>query len=137
MTRSYGLLLATVLALGLFLIWAGHGRRSAPTRERVASTEVVERVGIEVTDSSVDPASVVVPKNARVRLTIRNAGTRSTRISLAGYEDRMAAISLRAGETVAREFTADLPGEDFAWLVNGEPVGRFQVSGSHLVEGHR
>ena len=137
MMRSYGLLLATVLALGLFLIWAGHGRHSAPARERVASTHVAERIEITVKDASVDPASVVVPKNARVHLTIRNAGAHSKRISLAGYEDRLAALSLQPGETAEREFTADLPGEDFAWLVNGEPVGRFQVSGSHLVEGHR
>ena len=30
-----------------------------------------------------------------------------------------------------------LPGEDFAWLLNGKPAAKLRVAGSHLVEGHR
>ena len=42
------------------------------------------------------------------------------------------------GKASARaEFTADRPGDDFAWIVNGIPAARLTVSGSHLIEGHR
>ena len=51
--------------------------------------------------------------------------------------NRPAAAPLAPGAGWTGEFLADRPGEDFAWLLDGEPAGRLTVTGSHLVEGHR
>jgi hypothetical protein len=54
-----------------------------------------------------------------------------------GYQDRFGAAHVAPDSVWRCEFVADLPGEDFAWMVDGTPAGRFEVKGSHLVEGHR
>jgi hypothetical protein len=94
-------------------------------------------LALELRDGAIVPDPVAVPKGARVRLTVRNAGRAPVRLALAGYEDRVAVDALAADSTWSVAFTADRPGEDFPWMADGRPAGRFQVTGSHLVEGHR
>lgn len=136
MTRRYAYLAAGALLLGAIPILLGRLPRAESVGPPVAAPPI-ERIEIAVSEGAVTPASVRVPVNTRVRLRVTNRGATLVRLSLAGYEDRMAAPALEPGRSLDREFTADLPGEDFFWLVNDEPRGRLVVSGDHLVEGHR
>jgi hypothetical protein len=85
----------------------------------------------------VAPDVVSVPKDTRVRLSVCNRGTTPVRFAVAGYESRVRLDAIAPGATAHAGFTADLPGGDFALLVDARPAGRFAVTGSHLVEGHR
>ena len=118
MTRRYFLLFLAVLALGLALGYATRSGRLGPRASRTSEVAPVRRVAVSLTvhDSTVTPADAVVPLGSRVSLPV---------------------IRVEPGAVGHGEFTADLPGEDFAWLVNGRPSSRLTVAGSHLVEGHR
>lgn len=130
------------LRLGLMVLLAAAGVSALsrlPRRAEVADAPApvpVAELAMEIGDEAVTPGSAAVPKNHRVRLTIRNAGTRTHAVRLAGYE-RDVSVTLAPDSIWRGEFLAELPGEDFAWLVDGEPRGRLAVTGSHLVEGHR
>ena len=133
-----GLAIAVVvLAVGLTLL--GRQRHAqAPVRAVAPAPVVVLELAIE--GGRMSPAMSSVPKDARVRLRVEVRGARSTRgvrVSLAGYQDRLAIPELTPGSTWTGEFFADRPGEDFAWLIDGTPAGRLAVTGSHLIEGHR
>jgi hypothetical protein len=126
-----GVLLAAVVVSGLARLPRSRARTEAPPAVPVTDLAIV------VGDSVVTPMLASVPKGHRVRLHVRNAAGRSLSIRLAGYEREVSIPALAAGSTWDGEFLAELPGEDFAWLIDGEPVGRLSVTGSHLVEGHR
>ena len=126
-----GVLLAAVVVSGLARLPRSGARTEAPPAVPVTDLSIV------VGDSVVTPMLASVPKGYRVRLNVRNAARRSLAIRLAGYEREVSIPALAAGATWDGEFLAELPGEDFAWLIDGEPVGRLSVTGSHLVEGHR
>jgi hypothetical protein len=83
------------------------------------------------------PPFATVPKGTRVLLSVTNRRRLPVEVALPGYEDHLPSFRLRAGETWRGAFLADRPGEDFAWMIDGSPAGRFTVAGSHLVEGHR
>jgi hypothetical protein len=76
-----------------------------------------------------------VPKDRRVALTVVNRGAGPSTLALTGYEDRVRLGPVAPGATRAIEFQADRPGEDFTWMVDGVPAGRFTVAGPHLDEG--
>lgn len=135
--RRYLVLFAVTLVVATGLVTLARApRRTAAGGSSVTSQPVVD-LALEITDGRLSPEAAAVPKDHRVRFTIENRGSRAVSIALAGYEDRVARAALAPGERWADAFTADRPGEDFAWLVNGEPAGRLAVQGSHLVEGHR
>lgn len=92
---------------------------------------------VTVTDGAMQPDRAAFPLGHRLALTRVNGGRAPVRLSLAGYEHQLAEAALAPGEARTDTFTLDLPGEDFAWRVNGAPVGQLRVSGSHLVAGHR
>jgi len=58
-------------------------------------------------------------------------------LSLHGYQDRLMIGWIDSDSTWRGEFIADRPGDGFAWMLEGEPVGKLAVAGSHLVDGHR
>jgi hypothetical protein len=123
-----------VLALGLTVL--GRPRHEErPAAPPAPAPVVVLTLAIE--DGRLAPAMASVPKGARVRLRVDVRGTRGARLSLSGYQDRLAIPVLAPGTTWTGEFFADRPGEDFAWLIDGVPAGRLAVTGSHLIEGHR
>jgi hypothetical protein len=95
------------------------------------------RVALDVREDAVHATRVAVDANQAVRLEATNHGLAPVRLGLSGYEDRVDSGPLAPGATWRGAFLADRPGEDFAWLVDGQPAGRFQVRGSHLEEGHR
>jgi len=138
MKRSYLLLFAGTVALGLLLVALGRmaPRREAPPPTPSAAAPAVS-LTLDVREGAIDPETSSVPKDRLVRLRIVNRGTRPARLALAGYEDRLDVIAIVPGEAWSGEFLADRPGDDFAWLLDGQPVGRLNVTGSHLVEGHQ
>lgn len=134
--KHYGRLLLLVLAAALAVSALSRLPRPATRPEAPGEIPIVE-LSIEVGDSTVTPASASVPKDHRVRLLIHNAAARPRSVRLAGYDGPVSIAALAADSTWQVEFLSELPGEDFAWLVDGKPMGRLSVTGSHLVEGHR
>ena len=139
MTRRYLVLLAAVLVVGLALsLIARSGRlqsSQAPTPVNAPAPRVP--VSIHVRDGAITPSESVVPLGSRVALEVVNDGHHNVDVTLAGYEGRLPALHVVGIAAARGEFTADRPGEDFAWLVDGRPAGRLRVAGSHLIEGHR
>jgi hypothetical protein len=137
--RSYLYLFLAVLGLAVALALAGRMPRGAGSRDRAAPAieAPAVAVSIEIKDGAIDPATVAVPKDHRVRLTVVNHDARTAQITLSGYEDRVQIPPLRPRDHWTGTFLADRPGGDFAWVLNGVPTGRFAVTGSHLEEGHR
>lgn len=137
MSRRYLMLLAiaAAAALGVGVL----ARRPRASRAPAPAAAAIPVLDLEVTFDAmrVTPEQVAVPKGHRVRLRLANAAAVPLTIRLSGYEDRVTTGALAAGAAWRGEFIADLPGEDFAWLVNGTPRGRVVVTGSHLIEGHR
>ena len=136
MRRYVWLLALGLLASACGLLGARFLRLPAPVAEGVAppdSTElllVLERAGLAA-------SATAVPLGHRVTLRVRNERAKPVTLVLQGYEDRFRAGPIEPDATWRGEFVADRPGEAFAWLVGGEVVGRLEVTGSHLVEGHR
>jgi hypothetical protein len=136
--KRYGIVLAAALALALALgIVARIPRHPGEATAGAAAPLPTASLRVAFADGAANPATASVPANHRVRLTLVNAGTSAITPALAGYEDRVTPGTLAPGGTWSGEFVSDRPGEAFAWLLDGEPVGRLSVSGSHLVEGHR
>ena len=136
MNRSYLLLAAAVAILAVGLTALGRPRRAAPPAAAVPVAPVVE-LAIVIGPEGVSPAAAAVPKGHRVRLRVANHRGHEVRVALSGYEDRLDIGAIAAGAGWTGEFTADRPGEDFAWVIDRRPEARLVVTGSHLVEGHR
>lgn len=136
MKHPYLLLAGAIVILAMALTVLGRPRRAETPRPAAIEAPAAE-LTIAIKGGRISPAMFSVPKGTRVRLRIEHQGTTTARLSLAGYEDVLAIPALSAGTRWTVEFLADRPGEDFAWLLDGEPAGRLTVTGSHLVEGHR
>lgn len=137
MKRSYLWLLAGVVGAAALVSALGRspgGRRAAAPAEGQAPAAAILLV---IRDGTITPPTVSVDAGSRVALTVSNAGASRASLSLPGYEDRLAPITLEPGASLSGDFLADRPGEDFAWMVDGTPAGRLVVAGSHLVRGHR
>lgn len=94
-------------------------------------------LALTVTGRRVMPDAVTIPKHRLVHLSVTNRDTRPVTLSLAGYEDRLHTAPIPPDSTWRGTFLADRPGEGFAWQVNGTALGRLDITGSHLEEGHR
>lgn len=133
------LLALFAIAATAALLLAAPVRRWASRPAPVAAAKELPRASLTlfVGKDGVQPARTEVPKDHRVALAIANHSGRAVRMALAGYEGRLDIGTLEDGATWMGSFTSELPGDDFAWLVDGEPAGRLAVTGSHLTEGHR
>jgi cupredoxin-like protein len=136
MRKRYGALFVMAMVAAVVLSILRPAARSAPPVASVPSDHAWVRMRIEVRGGVVSPATTSVPKDHRVALEIVNHGAQAASVRLAGYEDRVA-TDLAPGATTRIEFLADRPGEDFPWLVDGRPSGRFVVAGAHLAERRR
>ena len=94
-------------------------------------------VAVEIRADGVVASPDAVVVGERISLSIANRSGRAVRVGLSAYEDRVAIPALAPDSTWRGELIADRPGEALAWLVDGVPSGRFDVTGSHLPEGHR
>ena len=137
MKRSYWLLFALVLAVAVVLAALGRPRTRPQAPAAPAHDVPVVELALEIRDGHMTPEAAAVPKGSRVRLKIDYRGDHPAQLALAGYEDRLVIPALAPGSEWSGEFLADRPGDEFAWLLNGEPSGRLAVTGSHLEDGHR
>ncbi len=138
MSRAYRLLvLGVVVAAALLAVLARLPYRAPRAIAAAPAPAPVAALDFEVSHAAIEPAEAMVPKGARVTVTLVNRDAAPLSVRLAGYEDRVNVAALAPGARWSVTFDADLPGEGFAWLVGNEPVGRLAVTGSHLVEGHR
>ena len=137
MKNRYATLFAIVLAVAVLLarVRAPHG--GAGHHPVAAEPAPAETLSLVVENGAVTPAYASVPKGAVVHVHVACRGNAPVSLALAGYENRLTIPPLAPGSRWGGTFTADLPGDDFAWLLDGKPVARLQVTGSHLVEGHR
>ena len=135
--KRYLALLGAALVLGLVLMFAARSLR-APRPVEVRAPEIPSvELAFTLTKDGISPANASVLKDHRVRLTITNRRRDRVGLSLHGYQDRLMIGWIDPDSTWRGEFLADRPGEGFAWMLEGEPVGRLVVEGSHLVDGHR
>jgi hypothetical protein len=135
--KRYAVLFLGTLLVGVALVGLGRMRHPASRPQAPAAVAGTREITVEIGPEGAVPASAAVPEGVHVKLRVRNRNPSPIRLALAGYEDRLGVMTLGPGEVRESEFLADRPGEDFAWLVDGEPRGRFQVTGPHLIEGHQ
>ena len=137
MTRAYrNVLIAVMISALLVAVLARRPHRSVTPSGSAAVAPSV-RLALEVHDGAMTPDPAGVPKDHEVELSITNREASVVRVTLGGYEDRVDTGAIAPGVTWSGRFLADRPGQDFAWLIGGRPVGRLAVAGSHLEEGHR
>lgn len=136
MKRPYAVLAVVIVVASVALALLGRPRQAEAPSSAATAVPVVDLV-IVIEAGRVSPAATSVPKGDRVRLHVECRGAATVRLALAGYQDVLEIPPLEPGRTWTAEFLADRPGEDFAWLLDGQPAGRFIVTGSHLIEGHR
>ena len=136
MSRRYGWLAITLVVAALLLSLAARRSGRAPAEGTAAAPVPETALTIVYHDRRLDPEHASVAKGHRVRLTVVNADRAALSLVLGGYQDRVH-FELAPGDTGRGTFVADLPGDDFAWLEGGRPVGVLRVTGSHLEDGHR
>lgn len=137
MNRAWLLLAVLVLAGALALSVVARLPRSAPAPAAAPAPPPLDRATLEVKGDSLSPARIEAVLRHRLAITITNRGPRPARLSLSGYEHAFAPRELAPGGSCSDTLMLDLPGEDFAWMLDGRPAGRLRVAGSHLAEGHR
>ncbi|HET7498703.1 MAG TPA: cupredoxin domain-containing protein [Candidatus Eisenbacteria bacterium] len=136
--KRYGLLALVVLAGAALILAAARPRSAAVAPRAVPANARAERtLSLVVQGGAVLPARIEVPKGAAVLVRVENRDPSAHQFSLLGYESAVSPAALSPGGAATVRFTADRPGSDFAWLLDGKPAGVFLVQGSHLVEGHR
>lgn len=136
MSRRYGLL-AVLLVIAALLLSVASRMPRRPAADAGAPAAIPEtQLALSWREGRLDPEHASVAKGDRVRLTLVNQDVTPLSLTLAGYQDRVK-IDVAPGGTWSGNFVADLPGDDFAWLRDGRPVGILRVTGSHLEEGHR
>jgi hypothetical protein len=135
--RRYFLLLGSAFVIGLVLIPVARTVHVAPpAAPKVAGIPSVD-LALTLTKAGITPENSSVPKDHRVRLTIVNHRRDRVGLALHGYQDKLMIGWIDPDSTWRGEFLADRPGEGFAWEMEGDPVGKLAVLGSHLVDGHR
>lgn len=137
MSRAWRLLIAAALLAGAGLVVARRAPRPAPVEDAPAATAPLVGLAIRVEGGAILPAHREVALGTRLVLTRINAAPESHVIGLSGYERALPPCTLQAGESRMDTLLLTLPGDDFAWLLDGQPSARLSVTGSHLVEGHR
>ena len=137
MTRSWALLAAAVVLAALALAAASRLPRPRPAAPPAPAPAPLASLALEIRDGTVSPELVTYRLGTRLAVTYVNRGRAAVRVALAGYEGQRPERTLEPGGSRTDTLRLDLPGEDFAWRLDGEPVGRLRVAGSHLVAGHR
>ena len=137
MKRAYLVLALSSLAVAASL--AALARVPHPPRDTAAVAAVHHGVALrlEVENGLIDPPVATVHKDWTVLLEVVNRDRLRIRVSLTGYEERVSSGPIAPDSTGRLRFEADRPGDEFEWLVNGHPAGRFMVVGSHLDAGRR
>lgn len=133
--QRYLLLGGVVVGLGAVL--SGLARLPHHASSTHSEAHVAPHVNVAVTISDAGVSDARVPSGSDVTLTLANQRDTEVVLDLAGYTDRLGVQHVPAHGRATLRFLADRPGDDFAWMLNGQPAGRFAVTGSHLQEGHQ
>jgi hypothetical protein len=136
MNRRYLVLFLGILGTAALLAAFGRAPRGAAEALPPVLAAPIAELAITIEHGEVRPALARVAKDHEIHLTVENLDARRLHLELAGYEDRVA-LDLDPHARVETRFLADRPGEGFPWIADGRPAGRLNVTGSHLVEGHR
>lgn len=133
-------LLAAGVGVGIaaLLVVVLLGREPAETAAPVEPPLPEFTARLELGPDGFDPPKVRVPKDHRVRLLVL-AGPEAPEglLIVDGYGDRVAPTDIGPGVSREIAFVSALPGDDFALRVGDRILGRLEVTGSHLEEGHR
>ncbi|MFH2052063.1 MAG: hypothetical protein ABIK96_06310 [bacterium] len=129
-------LAALLGAAGLALLadrLGGRGPQEAPP-----APAPVHEAAIELTADGMIPPKLRVPKDHELHLLVRAAPDAPEGIlTVGGYPDPSVAVDIGPGSSREMVFLCDRPGDDFAFLLGGRVVGRLEVTGSHLEDGHQ
>lgn len=137
MKRAWALLAALVVAGVLALAVAARLPRPAAAPEAPPPPPPLDLATLEVSGGKLSPERIAGVLGHRLAITVSNRGGASARLALSGYEHAFAPRVLAPGESRTDTLLLNLPGEDFAWMLDGLPAGQLLVAGSHLEEGHR
>lgn len=135
MNRRWLFLALGVLAGALAFTLAGRLPRRAPAPEAPAPPTPLDAATLVIEGGAATPAVTPGVLGHRLAVTVVNRGGTPARVALSGYEHAYAAQVLAPGESRTDTLLLDLPGEDFAWMVDGRPSAQLRVAGSHLGEG--
>ena len=134
------LLILSICVLGTVLVLVlADSRRSGDVLEVEEDAPLPHvEVELELSADGMNPHRLRVPKDHRVRLLI-HAGPEAPEglLAIRGYEDRVAPVDLGPGLSRELNFESRLPGDDFAFEMGGRNLGRLEVTGSHLEDGHQ
>ncbi len=125
--------LAAAVALGVVADRLDHGEQAtAPP-----PPPPVHRAEIELTAAGMVPPKLRVPKDHELHLLVRAAPDAPEGVlTVSGYTDLVDGVGLGPGLSRELVFLCNRPGDDFAFVLGGRAVGRLEVTGSHLEEGH-
>lgn len=93
---------------------------------------VMERIFIK--DGKMAPSIIEVTFNDIVEILANTEDEQVYRIAIKGYEEVATFADIRKGHPRQIRFTAEKPGEDFAFvdLQSGKTIGKFRVKGGHF-----
>ena len=137
MKRAWIILGALVVAGAVALAVAARLPQRTAVSVAAPPPPPLDLATLELSGGKVTPARTAGVLGHRLAITVRNAGGAPARLALSGYEHAFAPRVLSPGESRTDTLLLDLPGEDFAWMLDGVPAGQLLVAGSHLAEGHR
>jgi len=136
--KRYLVLLAIVIAVGVVATVASRAKRDDAGTVTSGAERPVVTLALTITpEGDIDPATTSVPKDHLVRLTVTNHYRRQVTLTLMGYQDRFGVAYVGPDSVWSGEFVSDRPGDGFAWILEGAPVGRLDVTGVHMIEGHQ
>lgn len=137
MKRAWGILGALVIAGALALAVASRLPSPAVAPAAAPAPPPLDAASLELSGGQLVPPRTSGVLGHRLAITVTNRGGAPARLALSGYEHAFAPRILAPGESRTDTLLLDLPGEDFAWMLDGLPAGQLLVAGSHLAEGHR
>ena len=92
----------------------------------------------ELTAEGFVPYRLRIPKDRDVHVIVRAApGAPEGNLVLLGYEDLIQPTYLGPGQGREIVFASTRPGDDFGFALEGKVVGRVEITGGHLEEGHQ
>lgn len=125
--------LAAAFALALLADRAGRREETAAP----PPPPPVHRAEIELTAAGMVPPKLRVPKDHELRLVVRAAPDAPEGVlTVSGYTELVDGVGIGPGLSRELAFVCTRPGDDFAFVLGGRTVGRLEVTGSHLEEGH-
>jgi len=135
--KQLGLLALATMAAAVLVVGLLRTRDAPPEGTETAPPPVF-RAEVELTGEGMDPYRLQVPKDHEVHLLVHAApDAPEGMLLILGYEGRVEPVGIGPGQGREIVFMADRPGDDFAFSLGGRVLGRLQVTGEHLPEGHR